>query len=182
MVARATSFGASPAFVFAQAPPSILANASPYPSRPLGYHVNRTGRLIQQRLVELMAARGYDYPVEFWPALNHLCLAGGTMSQNDLADYLVRDKGTVARLVARMEVDGLLRREADPADARRKRLRVTPFGKTTAAALRTDVVAMIAASTRDVDAAALETCLDVLDRVFDNLLALAPHPPEPHPA
>ena len=151
-----------------------MATAPPYPTRPLGYHVNRTGRRIQQRLVELMAARGYDYPVEFWPTLNRLCLAGGTLSQNELADYLVRDKGTVARLVARMEADGLLLREVDPGDARRKRVRVTPFGNATAAALRADVIAMAEWAARDIPAVDFERCLDVLDRVFDNLRYPAP--------
>ena len=158
-----------------------MATAPPYPTRPLGYHVNRTGRRIQQRLVELMAARGYDYPVEFWPTLNRLCLAGGTLSQNQLADYLVRDKGTVARLVARMEDDGLLLREADPGDARRKRVRVTHFGKTTAAGLRADVIAMAEEAARGIPAAELERCLDVLDRVFDNLRHPAPSTLETSP-
>ena len=141
----------------------------PYPARPLGYHVNRTGRLIQQRLTEVVAAAGYDYPVEFWPALHFLSQAGGTLSQNHLADYLFRDKATVARLVARMEADGLVRRVADPGDARLKRVLLTPSGKTLTATLRRRVGAMVHASTREIPAADLETCLDVLDAVFDNL-------------
>ena len=148
-----------------------MAQAPSYPARPLGYHVNRTGRLIQQRLTEVVAAEGYDYPVEFWPALHFLYNSGGTLSQNHLADYLFRDKATVARLVARMEADDFVRRASDPGDARLKRVSLTPSGKTVATQLRQRVLAMVRASTRDVSAAELETCLDVLDRVFDNLSA-----------
>lgn len=149
--------------------PPVLAQALPYPARPIGYHVNRTGRRLQHRLMELVAAQGYDYPVEFWPALHHLYRAGGALSQNRLADYLFRDKATVARLVARMERDGFVRREPDPADRRLKRVLLTPFGKTVTAQLRSHVHAMVSRSTRDIPAADLETCLDVLDQVFENL-------------
>lgn len=124
---------------------------------------------MHHRLVEIVAARGYDYPVEFWPALHHLDRAGGTLSQNRLADYLVRDKATVARLVARMERDGFVRRAPDPVDRRLKRVLLTPSGKTVTAELRADVHAMVSRSTRDIPAADLETCLDVLDQVFENL-------------
>ena len=146
-----------------------MAQAPPYPDRPIGYHVNRVGRRIQHQLVALVEAHGLDYPVEFWPALNRLCTAGGALSQNELADYLVRDKATIARLLARMERDGYVRRGPDPEDGRLKRVRVTPGGRRVAEAIRCDVHGMIGTSTRGIPEASLATCLDVLDAIFDNL-------------
>ncbi len=52
---------------------------------------------------------------------------GGT--QTDLALHSGRDKGQIARLVAGLRERGLLDGEADPADRRSLRLRLTPEGE-----------------------------------------------------
>lgn len=50
------------------------------------------------------------------------------MTQKELAANLLLDKSTTSRLVADMEDNGLVRRSADPADARVQRLHATRSG------------------------------------------------------
>jgi DNA-binding MarR family transcriptional regulator len=99
--------------------------------------------------------------------------AGGGLSQQELAERLRLEKSTVSRLVAGLEVRGLLVRERDPANRRFVRLSLTAAGQRLhvdlARAMHERQGAVLAAMTPS-ERAALQTGLVGLLRALHHLL------------
>lgn len=106
-------------------------------------------------------------------ALHELDAGGGGLSQQELAERLRLEKSTVSRLVAGLEVRGLLVRERDPANRRFVRLSLTPAGQRLhvdlARAMHERQGAVLAAMTPS-ERAALQTGLVGLLRVLHHTL------------
>jgi MarR family transcriptional regulator, transcriptional regulator for hemolysin len=97
---------------------------------------------------------------------------GARMSQTDLARYANVEQPTMAQMLARMERDGIIRRDADPKDRRgslvsltKKALSRLPAGR---AILREGNLEM----TKGLSAQEVETLLDLLRRVLTNVEAM----------
>jgi DNA-binding MarR family transcriptional regulator len=99
------------------------------------------------------------------------------LTQNALAQRCFTAKGHLSGLVSDLEQRGWLARESDPADARAKRLTLTPTGIDMAdrtAALQAEVVAIMAA---DMSAAELDAVRAVMESVslrLEQALAASP--------
>ncbi len=88
------------------------------------------------------------------------------IGQDALAKTLCLDKTTVAHRAVHLEKKGLLRREIDPDDARKRRLYVTTRGQQ----LKTSMVGVEARYyewlTKDVPREKMEIFLEVLDQLY----------------
>ncbi len=87
-----------------------------------GYVTNHLARLFAQRLAEAIAPLGLSPGV--FPALLELWEQDGR-TQAELARALDIEQPTMAATLDRMERDGLIRREPDPEDGRRRRVLLT---------------------------------------------------------
>ena len=94
------------------------------------------------------------------------------ITQQELAVRCFVAKSGVSMLVARMEQQGLLAREADAVDARLKRLSLTPGGMALAQQAQQIQLAVVAAMAAQVSAAELAQVQDVMLRVAVQLEAL----------
>lgn len=75
-----------------------------------------------------MAARGFNWHLgASGEVLAHLGPSG--VSQTVLTERMGLSKQAVQQLVDRLEADGVIRREADPADKRAKRVVLTELGR-----------------------------------------------------
>jgi len=92
------------------------------PYESLGFHGTLTGKAFMGALEKKFKGTGVS-PAQFI-ALGQL-ISLGPMTQARLARNLSVTHVTGVRLVDRMERDGWVKREADPADARAKRLVLT---------------------------------------------------------
>ena len=123
---------------------------------------------MRQTLVARLAVEGLDYPVEFWPTLKYLS-QNDQATQHEIADHLLRDKATVARLVSRMETEKLVVRSIDSENRRQKRISLTAHGleiyKTVGDCAR-DVTQQAKAN---LSAQQLSICEQVLLKIFANL-------------
>ena len=97
---------------------------------------------------------------------------GSQMSQTDLARWAKVEQPTMAQMLARMERDGIIRREPDPSDRRSSLVSLTkqararlPAGR---AVLRQGNVDM----TQGLSAQEVETLLALLRRVLTNVEAM----------
>jgi MarR family transcriptional regulator, transcriptional regulator for hemolysin len=97
---------------------------------------------------------------------------GARMSQTELARWAKVEQPTMAQRLARMERDGIIRRETDPADRRSSLISLTrqalsrlPAGR---AVLRQGNVEM----TRGLSAREMETLVGLLRRVLANVEAM----------
>ena len=80
--------------------------------------------------VEARMRRDSGLTMPRYDVLMHLEMAGGRLGLTDLAGAIVLSPSGLSKLLDRMEASGLLRREADPHDARSTFATITPRGKT----------------------------------------------------
>lgn len=109
-------------------PPAETARATPQLRRDesLGYVINLAARVFERALAEGIAPLGLT--TGQFPALLALWERDG-VSQSELAQIVRVEQPTMAQALARMERDGLIVREPDPADGRRAVIRLTPRGR-----------------------------------------------------
>lgn len=68
--------------------------------------------------------------------LAHLDMAGGRLGLGELASAIALSPSGLSKLLDRMEVSGLIRRDPDPDDARAAFATITPCGATLVASAR----------------------------------------------
>lgn len=103
-----------------------------------GYLVNRLARSMAGQLAERMRPAGIG--IGQWAVLLFLWARDG-LSQAELARVVAIEPPTMVRTLDRMVRDGLVTRDADPADGRVSRIHLTDRGR----ALRDELVPMAVA-------------------------------------
>jgi DNA-binding MarR family transcriptional regulator len=130
------------------------------PASSVGYQVNRLARLYESALRKRIAVYGV-VPGQF-PALLTLYERDG-QTQRELCEVASVDQSTMAKTLARMRRDDLVREEPDPDDARRVRYYLTPAAR--------DLEPKLAAAGHDVIAVATRGISPAHVQVFDQVLA-----------
>ena len=95
----------------------------------------------------------------------------GPLSPSRLADIERIQRPTATRLVARLEQEGLVDREADPADGRVCRVRINAEGRALVKKLRSRKNAYLAKRLRRLDDDELETlerATEILERMLED--------------
>lgn len=99
----------------------------------LGFNLYRVAHLFRNELLRALA--DYQMTPEQWQVMQTLWASQQRLNQNDVAQLTLKDKHTVSRMLARLERDGWIVRQPDPADARA--YLIEPSAQ--AASLRTEV-------------------------------------------
>ena len=141
------------------------------PASSVGYQVNRLARLFEAALRQNIAAYGV-VPGQF-PALLALYERDGR-TQRELCQVASVDQSTMAKTLARMRRDGLVREEPDPCDGRRTRYYLTPRAHALEPELAVAGHEVIAVATRGIPAARLAAFDQTLADMADNLTAALP--------
>ena len=141
-----------------------MPRLDPYES--LGFHCNLTYKAFVSVLRNRL--RGTGVSQVQYRALAHL-VAGGAMSQAELADRLFITPATAVRLVDRMERDGWVVREQDMTDARINRVVLTKKAAKTWKEISQGGRAILDKAYRGVKASEIETVKSILERVRRNL-------------
>jgi MarR family transcriptional regulator for hemolysin len=131
-------------------------------SRNFGFILHDVARLLRTTFDRRVKSLGLTRS-QGW-VLNHLFRNDG-MTQSDLADLLQVEKATLGRLLDRLEAKGWVRREADAADRRVRRVFLT---EEVVPALK----AMRAAAAEVRQAALAGLSADEQERFVDTLLAV----------
>jgi DNA-binding MarR family transcriptional regulator len=144
------------------------------PGSSVGYQVNRVARLFEVALRQRIA--GYGVVPGQFPALLALFEQDG-QTQRQLCAAASVDQSTMAKTLARMRRDGLIREEPDPRDGRRTRYYLTPRARGLEADLSAAGHEVIALATRGIPAARLAAFDQALAEMASNLEgAIAPMP------
>lgn len=93
---------------------------------PTGRLLSTAARLVEQRWNEALARYGLNHAG--FGVLAHLM--GGPLSQHEVAALTKVEDQTISRTLDRLERQGHVRREPDPADRRRRVVHVTTEGRT----------------------------------------------------
>ena len=97
---------------------------------------------------------------------------GDSRSQTELARWARVEQPTMAQLLARMERDGIIRREPDPADRRSSLISLTQEARDRLPAGRAILQQSNKEMTRGLSAEDLQTLIALLRRVLGNLEAM----------
>lgn len=101
-----------------------------------GHLIRRAHQISVATFSEELSAFGVT-PVQF--AILHALMDTPGVDQVTLASQVAFDAATIGSVIARLEKKGWLRREAADTDRRRKLLWLTPAGKESALAMKSDV-------------------------------------------
>ena len=122
-------------------------------------------------------AKGAALPPASRAALQHLALAG-PVTVGELCGHLDRTQSVVSDIVAHLEEDGLVERQDDPADRRRRLVWLSPSGRELLArdrdVLSVDLLERAFAELPDGERGAVLEAIDSLLRADD---AAGAHPP-----
>ena len=91
--------------------------------KSLGYLLSDSARLLKREFER--EAKGYNLTLPQWKVVSTLAERDG-MSQTALSALIEVSPMTLSDMLERLESNGLLTREADPADSRAKLVRITP--------------------------------------------------------
>ena len=144
---------------------------TPAPLRPAssaGYQVNLLARLFEAALRQRIAVHGV-VPGQF-PALLALFENDGR-TQRELCDIASVDQSTMAKTLARMRRDGLVREEPDPSDGRRTRYHLTLHARALEPELAAAGHDVIAQATKGIPADRLAAFDQTLTDMASNLTA-----------
>ena len=101
--------------------------------------------------------------------LHFLLVQTGDVFQKDVEEEYSLRPSSATQLLQKMEREGLIRREAMPGDARRKRIVVCHKGLAYKDAVMEDIRALEAELTKGVDPDDLETFLRVMEQMLKNI-------------
>jgi MarR family transcriptional regulator for hemolysin len=140
---------------------------------PLGRKLVLTAKAVREAFEETLEAEGGSLGT--WIVLSALSYEG-IVSQTVLASHVHVEGATITHHVDRLEQLGLVRRIADPADRRVRRVELTPAGarlhtRLFAAAKRFEAAATAGLSKRELDG-----LRSALDRVASNVDAYGAEP------
>ena len=135
-------------------------------SRNFGFILHDVARLLRTTFDRRVKSLGLTRS-QGW-VLNHLFRKDG-MTQSDIADLLQVEKATLGRLLDRLEAKGWVRREADAADRRVKRVFLTEEVAPALKAMRTAAADVRREALSGLSAEEQERFVDTLLAVKTNL-------------
>ncbi|RDB03173.1 MarR family winged helix-turn-helix transcriptional regulator [Runella aurantiaca] len=98
----------------------------------LTFNINHVSHLFARKVNRELSKSGFTLQIEQFPILflvNHS--TEGLLSQQDIANFLQRDKSGIQRSIRTLERDGYVRIVSDDTDRRKNLIQLTPAGKFT---------------------------------------------------
>jgi DNA-binding MarR family transcriptional regulator len=146
----------------------FMATFIEYARRSFGHKVNKSARLITNRLGHNFKDNNFDITTEQWKILLYLWRTDG-QTQNSLATATGKDEPSVSRLINNMVKSDFVNRTSHPTDRRTNLIYLTEKGKN----LKDGLMAMgsktNSEATEGIKPEDLDICLRVLDQVIKNL-------------
>ncbi|MCE5234215.1 MAG: MarR family transcriptional regulator [Mizugakiibacter sp.] len=134
-----------------------------------GYLINDVTRLFRKHF-DRRATR-FGLTRAQWRAVKRLHVCEG-ITQAELAEILEMEPIAIGRVIDRLQAGGFVERRADPADRRLWRLHLTARARAVAADMEEISRGLRTDATRDIPGADVEKCVEVLERMKENLQAL----------
>ncbi|MBL8644779.1 MAG: MarR family transcriptional regulator [Rhodospirillaceae bacterium] len=132
----------------------------------LGYQLGLLNRLYDRRLQDALAPLGVA-PGQF-PALVMLFQKDG-LTQADLCRRIGVEQPTMANTLNRMERDGLIRRDADPADKRRTFIYLTQKARAAQDTVMNEARKVATQAVSSLSSTEQDAVFNLLNKLTDNL-------------
>ncbi|MFQ6609461.1 MAG: MarR family winged helix-turn-helix transcriptional regulator [Fidelibacterota bacterium] len=133
-----------------------------------GHFVAMSARLMRNSINHWFREQGYDLTIDHLMIMKILCHSDG-ISQQGIADFFSKDKGTITRMINTMEGKNLVVRIPDRSDRRSKLIYLTPYGKNLQQEMFQAVLDFNESLISDIPKDDLERCVGVLGKIIDKL-------------
>ncbi len=127
--------------------------------RYFGFLVSDVARLLRTEFDRRV--RDFGLTRSQWLALTRIYRQPGC-TQSELAETMEMEKGSAGRLIDRLEDNGFVVREADPADRRVRRIHLTPKAEAIERSMRTIALETIHEALSDLDEAEHDKAVEAL--------------------
>jgi DNA-binding MarR family transcriptional regulator len=134
----------------------------------IGYWIHRVYQASRNEMFRAFREAGEEVTPEQWAVLIRLWEADGP-TQAELSEATFRDAPTMSRILAGMEVRGLLERRADRDDGRVRRVHLTRQGRALQRKLVPVVERIVGRMVAGIDERSLVTTRSALRLMFANL-------------
>lgn len=132
-----------------------------------GRYINRLAGYIRKNLDDFAAKQGIT-PAE-GRTLQYIAAQKRDLCQKDIEEEYGLRPASASQLLQGMENAGLIRRETDPQDRRRKRLVITPEREESAAQMLSDIEQMEERLIEGIEPEKLEIFFEVMDKMLENV-------------
>lgn len=132
-----------------------------------GRYINRLAGYIRKNLDDSAAKQGIT-PAE-GRTLQYIAAQKRDPCQKNIEDEYGMRPASASQLLQGMESAGLIRRETDPQDRRRKRLVITPEREESAAQMLADIERMEERLIEGIEPEKLEVFFEVMDKMLENV-------------
>ena len=134
----------------------------------LGYFIGNSARLIKYSMNNQLRELGYDLTMEHLIFMKILNKSDG-LTQQEIADFFSKDKGSITRMVSNMEDRNLLMRILDKVDKRCNLIYLTPYGRKMLKDLFQVIQEFNDQLVEDIPDDELIQCLSVLEKIIIKL-------------
>lgn len=137
-------------------------------NKQLGVFLNFVHNRFKKYLTAFFQESGYNITPEQFLLLDALWDMG-VMSQQKIADTMLKDKNSVVKLVDTLEKKGLVRRGASSRDRRQNLIEVTPRGLEIKEGVTAAAIKAVDLITKDISKEDLHIFLNVLFNMSENM-------------
>ena len=137
-------------------------------SKQLGVFLNYVHNRFKLYFNESMEAAGFKITAEQFLLLDTLWNEG-PLSQQKIADMMLKDKNSVVKLVDSLELRGLVKRRANPEDRRQNIVSTTPKCDKMRDPVKDAALAAVARVTNGLTNSELDTFIKVMDIMAQNM-------------
>jgi len=138
------------------------------PEKFIGYLIKSAGRAFANNVNKKIKELGLKVTVEQVGIIFRLTYMPGR-TQQDLAEFFLKDKTTIARILGTMEKNNIVVRVPSEVDKRTNLLYLTNKGKEVQSTLAVAAIGVSDKAIENIDAAELEVCKRVLNQIRINL-------------
>ena len=139
-----------------------------WPTHSMGWVVAYCSKRLQEGLTKSFAKAGYRVSPEQWSIVAQLWETDG-LSQQSLADRFHRSKVAAFHLITKLEQQGLVTRQPNPADGRSNLVRLTPQGRTMVAKLIPIAQQNLDRALRGIPASDVQKTWSILNQIASNM-------------
>lgn len=146
--------------------------------KQIGVFLNLVHNRFKQHFSTLLQEKGYNITPEQFLVMDTLWNNGANMSQQQIADTIIKDKNSVVKLIDGLEKKQLVKRVANIDDRRQNLIELTPLGKEIEENVKETAMNAVGTITEGIGKQELQTFINVLTkmacnmRVENNLIAL----------
>ena len=137
--------------------------------KQIGVFLNLVHNRFKQHFTTLFQNKGYNITPEQFLVMDALWNNGARMSQQQIADTIIKDKNSVVKLIDGLEKKELVKRVANVDDRRQNLIELTPTGKEIEGDVKEIAIKAVGTIIKGIEEQQLHIFINVLTQMARNM-------------